>query len=148
MSLSPETLEIPKIEVVCAVIRDGDSYLACQRSEIMREPLHWEFPGGKVELGESLIQALHREVWEELAATVTVRGILRPSVSKHSDKVIRLHPFLCIWNVNASFALNEHANFRWVTAKEFEELLWCPADLDILERLQDGHIELTRWWQH
>lgn len=148
MSLSPETLEIPRIDVVCAVIRDGDRYLACQRSEVMREPLHWEFPGGKVEMGESLFHALHREVLEELTAKVCIRGILRPSVAKQNHKVIILHPVLCVWKDNASFALKEHAALRWLGAREFSELLWCPADLDILDRLQDSQLESTQWWKN
>lgn len=145
--MSPETKEIQKLDVVCAVIRRDDLYLACQRSETMREALLWEFPGGKVEMGESLVQALHREVEEELAAKVSVRGILRPSVLKQNHKVIYLHPILCTWQDGGEFALKEHKSSQWINAKDFEKLTWCPADLDILVRLKDSQLESTRWWR-
>lgn len=147
MTLSPETEKILKLDVVCAVIRKGDRYLACQRSETMREALLWEFPGGKVEMGESLIQALHREIKEELATKVTVRGILRPSVLQQNNKVIYLHPLLCVLEKGEEFALKEHKTFEWVTEQQFDSLEWCPADVDILVRLKDSQIESTLWWR-
>ncbi len=104
MTLSPETQTFSKLDVVCAVVRKGDRYLACQRSETMREPLHWEFPGGKIEVGETLIQALHREVAEELSAKVTIRGILRPSLAKQNHKVIALHALYVSGRTTHNFA--------------------------------------------
>ena len=135
----------PIIPVVCAVIRQQDRYLACQRSESMREPLRWEFPGGKIERGESLFAALHREVHEELAAKISVRGILRACVWEQNNKVIQLYPLLCLL-VGEDFALKEHKAFRWVNAKEFAELDWCDADLAILDILQIPTLEDTAWW--
>ncbi len=147
MSFSPETLTLPRIDVVCAVIRDKDRYLACQRSETMRESLLWEFPGGKIEKGESLIEALHREVSEELAAKVSVRGILRPSIAMQKEKVIYLHPLLCVWQDDAFFALKEHKSSLWLKKEEFSSLNWCHADLEILEMLHDSSLEATQWWR-
>ncbi len=148
MTLSPETQTLSKLDVVCAVVRKGDQYLACQRSETMREPLHWEFPGGKIEVGETLIQALHREVAEELSAKVTIRGILRPSFIKQNHKVIVLHALLCQWQEGSDFRLNEHKDYTWVTQAEFSTLKWCPADREILEILSDPQLEATRWLHH
>jgi 8-oxo-dGTP diphosphatase len=112
----------------------------------MREPLLWEFPGGKVEKNESLSQALRREVLEELTAKVSIHGILRPSISLQNHKLIFLHPVLCTWQDDRTFALKEHRSFKWVKAEEFFTLNWCPPDVDILERLQDSQLEATRWW--
>ncbi len=113
----------------------------------MREPLLWEFPGGKIEKGESLSLALHREVLEELTAKVTIRGILRPSVSLQNQKLIYLHPLLCTWQDDGIFALKEHKSFQWVKPDRFFSLKWCPPDVDILERLQDSQLESTQWWR-
>lgn len=134
------------IPVVCAVIRRGDRYLACQRSESMREPLRWEFPGGKVEMGESLFAALHREVHEELAAKISIRGILRPCSFEKNNKVIQLHALLC-GLVSDDFVLKEHSAHRWLKAEEFGELDWCDADLEILGILQMDTVEKTGWWK-
>lgn len=133
------------IPVVCAVIRRGDRYLACQRSEAMREALRWEFPGGKVEAGESLFAALHRELHEELAARVSIRGILRASSFEQNQKVIRLHALLCVL-LSEDFQLKEHRSYRWLSVREFPELDWCDADLEILDHLRLGSLEDTRWW--
>ena len=135
------------IPVVCAVIRKGDQYLACQRSETMREPLRWEFPGGKIEMGESLFAALHREMHEELATRISIRGILRASSFEQNHKVIQLHALLCVM-VSDDFELKEHKASRWLTAKEFRELDWCDADLEILDLLQIDTLEDTRWWSN
>lgn len=135
------------IPVVCAVIRKGDQYLACQRSESMREPLRWEFPGGKVEMGESLFAALHREMHEELATTISIRGILRASSFEQNHKVIQLHALLCVM-LQDDFELKEHKATRWLTAAQFHELNWCDADLEILELLKIDSLEHTRWWSN
>ncbi len=136
---------LPIIPVVCAVIRKGDLYLACQRSESMREPLRWEFPGGKVEKGESLFAALHREVHEELAAKVSIRGILRPSAVEQNTKVIQLHPLLCVL-LGEDFERKEHKSHCWLPAQAFQTLDFCDADRAILELLRMGPLEDTRWW--
>ena len=133
------------IPVVCAVIRKGDQYLACQRSETMREPLRWEFPGGKIEMGESLFAALHREMHEELATKISIRGILRASSFEQNHKVIQLNALLCVM-VSDAFELKEHKASRWLTAQEFPELDWCDADLEVLDLLQIKTLEDTRWW--
>ncbi|MBC7661077.1 MAG: (deoxy)nucleoside triphosphate pyrophosphohydrolase [Chitinophagaceae bacterium] len=137
---------IPTIPVVCAVIRKQNRYLACQRSELMREPLRWEFPGGKIESGESLFAALHRELHEELAIAISVRGILRASTWKQNNKVIQLYPLLCLL-VGDDFELKEHKAFRWVTLEEFGQLDWCDADVEILDILRNSGLEETGWWK-
>ena len=134
-----------ELSVVCAVIRDGDRYLACQRSESMREALLWEFPGGKVEAGEGIVAALHRELQEELGATVSIRGVLRPSRWPKSNKIIVLHPLLCVLQ-SPELRLKEHKDSRWLRKEEFSSVTWCEPDLPILEILGMPALEDSRWW--
>lgn len=135
-----------ELHVVCAVIRKDTYYLAVQRSQTMREALLWEFPGGKVEVGETLLDAIHREVQEELHASVSVHGILRPSYQKQTDKIIVLHPILCRLT-SPDFQLKEHAAFRWIEPKDFDQLPWCPADIAILRLLEQAAVVDTGWWR-
>lgn len=134
-----------EIAVVCAVVRKGDRYLAVQRSQTMREALLWEFPGGKIEAGETMLDALHREIDEELHATVSVHGILRPSYQQQERRRIVLHPILCRLTTT-DFHLREHRAFEWISSREFGRLAWCPADLDILRNLQNPLLESSGWW--
>lgn len=78
------------IHVTCAVIRDGEQYLICQRSEKMKSPLKWEFPGGKVEEGESLEECLLREIKEELDIKITIERKLDTVSHDYGDFQIKL----------------------------------------------------------
>lgn len=122
------------IHVTCAVIRDGERYLICQRSEQMKMPLKWEFPGGKVEDGESLEDCLIREIQEELAVCISIDAALEPVVHHYENFSITLYPFLCSIK-EGSIDLREHTAYKWILKEEFPKYDLAAADLPILKQL-------------
>ena len=123
------------IEVVAALIRDGDRFMICQRPAHKARGLLWEFVGGKVEPGETKEEALIRECWEELAVTVAPQDVFMEVIHEYPDLTVRLTLF------NASIAqgtpkLLEHNDLRWITVREIDSLEFCPADEEILKKLK------------
>ena len=123
------------VEVVAALIWDGDRFLACQRPAHKARGLLWEFVGGKVEPGESREAALIRECREELAVTIEVGKLFMEVVHTYPDLTVHLSLF------HASIAEGtpqklEHNDIRWVTIQEMDQLPFCPADMEILEGLR------------
>jgi 8-oxo-dGTP diphosphatase len=121
------------ITVTCAIIEHEGKVLAARRGAAMSQPLQWEFPGGKVEPGESLPASLAREITEELGVTVAVGERLPVNVHDYGNgKVIRLVPFRCRL-LSHTFVLKEHHEVRWLTPAELPGLDWAPADVPIVE---------------
>lgn len=123
-------------DVVAALIWDGDRFLACQRPEHKARGLLWEFVGGKVEAGESKHDALIRECREELDVTVEPGEIFMEVIHEYPDLTVRLTLF------NATIAsgtprLLEHKDLRWIKTSEIDTLEFCPADVEILEKLKE-----------
>lgn len=120
------------MDVVCGVIENGEGlFLACQRPEGKHLGGRWEFPGGKVDAGESPEAALVRELREELAVEVEVGEALTPVVWDYSGKKIRLLPFICAIRGGELQAL-EHQALRWCAPTHFGSLEWAEADIPIL----------------
>jgi len=119
------------VDVVCAVIWKDGKILVAQRSEKMSLPLKWEFPGGKLEAGESEEECLHRELLEELNISVKILAGMRENVHDYSDLRIRLIPFVVEY-VSGEIKLAEHREVRAFSKEEVMELDWAPADLPIL----------------
>ena len=122
-------------EVVAALIWRGERFLACQRPAHKARGLLWEFVGGKVEPGETQEEALIRECREELAITVVPRDIFMEVTHKYPDLTVHLTLFNAELPEGEPQAL-EHNDLRWVTVAEMDELPFCPADEEILERLK------------
>ena len=102
----------------------------------MRLPGLWEFPGGKLEPGETSDAALVREIREELGVEIRTRMPL-PSVEYHyPDFSIRLHPWICEIEDGEPEPI-EHSEIRWLAAAALPELEWANADLPVLECLLD-----------
>lgn len=123
-------------EVVAALIRDGDRFMACQRPAHKARGLLWEFVGGKVEPGETKEQALIRECREELAVTVKVKDLFMEVLHEYPDLTVRLSLF------NAEIAegtpqMLEHNDIRWITVREIDAYAFCPADEVILKKLKE-----------
>ena len=123
-------------DVVAALIWDGERFLACQRPANKARALLWEFVGGKVEPGETFQQALIRECREELDIELAVGELFMEVIHEYPDLTVRLSLF------NATIAsgepkLLEHNDLRWITVDEIDDLSFCPADDEILERLKN-----------
>jgi len=120
------------IEVTCALIVDDQNRLfVAQRSRKMNLPLKWEFPGGKVESGESFAKCLIREIKEELSIEIEIITQLPSNIHTYPSITIRLIPFICK-HVRGEITLKEHANFRWLNISELLDLDWADADIPIL----------------
>lgn len=123
-------------EVVCGVIRDDSGrFLACLRPAGKHLGGMWEFPGGKVEAGESSEDALVRELREELGIEAAVHAALVPVEWTYDRGKIRLLPFLC-HIIRGTPRPLEHDALRWCAPSEFEDIVWAPADLPVLDQLR------------
>ena len=91
--------------------------LICQRSASMKLPLKWEFPGGKVETGESKEECLKREIKEELGLEIEVGSALTVVEHYYPEFSLSLYPFVCKWT-GGSLAIAEHAQAIWVDKNE------------------------------
>ena len=123
------------IEVVAALIWDGERFLACQRPRNKARGLLWEFVGGKVEPGESREEALIRECKEELDVQISVGDVFADVTHAYSDLTVHLTLFHA-QIVSGTPKLLEHHDIRWITRDEMDDYPFCPADQDILERLR------------
>ena len=118
------------IDVACALIANNRKMLACQRKADSDHPLEWEFPGGKVEKGETFRECIIREIKEELAITVSVIKSLEPVVYDYGFKSIRLIPFFCVIEKGLPVAI-EHKLIKWQLIDDFEKLKWSAADYQL-----------------
>ena len=122
-------------EVVAALIWREERFLACQRPAHKARGLLWEFVGGKVEPGETREQALIRECREEVDITVVPRDIFMEVTHEYPDLTVHLTLFNADLPQGEPKAL-EHNALRWITVDEIDQLAFCPADEEILERLK------------
>ena len=121
------------IEVVAAIIRRGNEIFATQRGYGEFKDW-WEFPGGKIEPGESPQQALVREIREELDATIEV-GELLPTVEwDYPTFHLTMHCFWCKLTCEA-LHLNEHEAASWLDREHLRSVKWLPADYGILDEI-------------
>ena len=128
------------IEVTAAIIIQNDKYLICQRAADDSCPLLWEFPGGKLEPGETLVQCIAREIKEELDLEIAVKSIYAETDYSFGEKQLHFTFFLCDI-VSGEIKLNVHKAFAWVTAEEIKAYEFMPADVEIVERAtKDGII--------
>lgn len=95
-------------------------------------PLKWEFPGGKIETGETAEECLIREIKEELNIEIEITGSLSPNDHQYPNKLIRLIPFICR-QTGGDLALKEHAEYKWVDDKDLLDLDWAEGDIPIVK---------------
>ena len=119
------------IEVVAAIIRRGNEIFATQRGYGEFKDW-WEFPGGKIEPGESLQQALVREIREELDATIEVGELLQTVEWDYPTFYLTMHCFWCKLTCEA-LHLNEHEAASWLDREHLRSVKWLPADYGILD---------------
>jgi 8-oxo-dGTP diphosphatase len=117
------------INVVAAVIHNEHKEILCAlRSPVMALPNLWEFPGGKIEEGESHETALIREIQEELNIQIEVGENVEDTYFEYEDFTIQLTSYFASIN-SGEMKATEHAELRWVTIDKLIDLEWAPADI-------------------
>lgn len=123
------------IEVVAAIIQKGNAILATQRGYGDLKD-GWEFPGGKVELGEAHDEALIREIKEELQADINVgKKLITVQYNGYEKFDLTMHCYLCTLKTDSNVTLVEHEAAKWLTKAELYTVDWLPADIDAVDAL-------------
>ena len=122
------------INVTCAIILVDSKILVTQRSERMKLPLKWEFPGGKLEQNENEIDCIKREIKEELNIEIEVLKKLSNSVFDYGTFKINLIPFIAN-HISGEILLLEHKDYKLLDKIELLNLDWAEADLSIVEEI-------------
>lgn len=121
-------------KVAAAIIRKKDKLLICQRGPGGSTAFLWEFPGGKVEANETLEECLVRECKEELEIDIKVGKVFAETEFKYPDRSIAF-TFFEAKLIGGRTRANVHKDVKWVTAAELVDYDFCPADLEIIQRL-------------
>jgi len=124
-----------KIEVVAAILHRDGAYFATQRGYGEFEGM-WEFPGGKIEPGESREVALKREIQEELGVDIAIENILCTTEYDYPSFHLTMHCYLCSI-ASGEIELREHKSARWLRPEELGNVEWLPADKDVISRLNN-----------
>lgn len=122
------------IEVVAAIITHNDQIFATQRGYGEFKD-GWEFPGGKMEPGETPQQALMREIREELDTEIEVGSLVETVEYDYPNFHLTMHCFLCMIR-SGELVLKEHEAANWLTREELDSVDWLPADVKVVEKLK------------
>lgn len=128
--------------VVAALIWNGDKFMICQRPAHKARGLLWEFVGGKVEPGETPEAALRRECREELAVEIRVDDLFMEVLHTYPDIEIVLSLYHAVITAGAPQKI-EHNDIRWITPAQIPDFDFCPADVEILERIRKEYGKRT-----
>lgn len=123
-----------KIQVVAAIIKEDNKILATQRGYGEFQG-GWEFPGGKIELGETKEEALIREIREELDTEVIVEELFDTVEYDYPNFHLSMDCFICSIKTG-NFVLKEHQEARWLTKETLDSVEWLPADQGLIEKLK------------
>lgn len=123
------------INVVAAIIEKDGKIFATQRGYGDYKDW-WEFPGGKIEPGESSEEALVREIWEELRAEVKVGDLFYTVEYDYPRFHMIMQCYLCKL-ISDGYELTEHEDARWLGADDIDSVKWLPSDIEIVERLKE-----------
>ena len=123
------------VHVVGAIIENDNKEILCAlRGPEMTLPNYWEFPGGKVERGESKQEALKREIQEELGCTIEVFDHVEDTTYEYEQVIVRLETFRSKIS-NGTPEASEHAEIRWLPRRELNSLNWAPADIPAINKI-------------
>ena len=126
-----------KIEVVAAIVICGDEILCVQRpkSKLPYISEKFEFPGGKIEQGETKKGALKREMMEELNVNPYIDDLYLTVVHQYPDFELTMHSFLCKLDDKSDIVLHEHIDQQWLSKEALINLDWAEADIPIVKKL-------------
>lgn len=122
-------------DVTAAIILINDRVLIAQRAPKERLAGKWEFPGGKVEIGETLQECLKREIREEFDVSIEVMGLFGESIYEYEIGRIKLIAFWCKW-ISGDFNLKVHSRIEWVDTNELDLYDFAPADIPLMRKLK------------
>ena len=130
----------PTVVVAAAILGDGGDLLAARRKQPLLLAGGWELPGGKVEAGETEVQALRREIREELGVEVVVGTQVRGphGVDWTLQPGYVLHAYVCTLVAGEPRPLEEHDELRWLAPGQWFDVAWLPADLPVVQALRPG----------
>ena len=123
------------IHVAAAVIRDGEGRIFATQRGYGPYKDGWEFPGGKIEPGETPEEALKREIREELDAEIGVGEPLGRVEYDYPEFHLSMDCFFCVL-LSGALTLKEHEAAKWLSPEELDSVAWLPADLSLIERLK------------
>ncbi|MBR2096697.1 MAG: 8-oxo-dGTP diphosphatase MutT [Prevotella sp.] len=124
------------IEVVAAIIHDDEGRIFATQRGYGEWKDWWEFPGGKMEAGETPEEALKREIREELATVIGVDEFLCTVEYDYPQFHLTMHCYLCSL-MTESLYLNEHEAAKWLMKDELDSVKWLPADVKVVEALMN-----------
>ena len=116
------------IIVTAAIITHKNKILSVRRASDKHLAGYWEFPGGKLEQGETLEGCLKREIQEELGLDLLIGDYIGQSTYDYGNKLIRLHAFI-VPIATTNFTLTDHDKSRWLYYDELDDVKWAPADI-------------------
>ena len=124
-----------QIEVVAAIIHDDNNRIFATQRGYGEFKDGWEFPGGKMESGETPEDALKREIWEELETRIVIERFVQTVEWDYPSFHLTMH---CYWShvESGALTLKEHEAARWLTKDELTSVNWLPADLQLLDAIR------------
>ena len=132
-----------KIEVVAAIIRDDEGRVFATQRGYGEWQDFWEFPGGKMEPGESPEEALKREIWEELETRIEVEQLVTTMEYDYPRFHLTMHCFWCHVE-SGSLTLKEHEAARWLSRENLDTVNWLPADKIVIESIKENVLYSNR----
>ena len=123
-----------EIEVVAAIIHDADGRIFATQRGYGDMKDGWEFPGGKVELGERPEDALKREILEELDTRIVVEKLLTTVEYDYPNFHLKMHCYLCSIE-SGQLTLKEHEAARWLSKEQLDSVDWLPADKIVVDEI-------------
>ena len=136
LSLCQIIKEVKQIEVVAAIIHDDEGRIFATQRGYGEMKDGWEFPGGKIEPGESTEEALKREIWEELETKIVVERLVQTVEWDYPAFHLTMHCFWCHIE-SGSLKLKEHEAAKWLTKDQLDSVDWLPADRIVVETIKN-----------
>lgn len=124
-----------QIEVVAAIIHDSEGRIFATQRGYGEWKDYWEFPGGKMEPGETPEEALRREIWEELETRIVVERLVETVEWDYPTFHLTMHCYWCHVD-SGHLELKEHEAARWLRKEELEGVEWLPADWELVRKLE------------
>lgn len=124
--------------VAGAIVKDGKVF-AAQRGNKGKTAYKWEFPGGKIEPGETPEHALARELQEELSLNIEVHELITAIVDEYEDVILHIDTYRCTL-ISGAPTLSEHIAMQWSNKEELDKLEFSPADAPTLKKIKELYL--------